>query len=357
MYPAYNYHFRRYGPRARFKPVLYLVLLAVLAIILINCLVVLFPVLSKVGHGLLNLLLAWNDRDPRGIIRVAVPVVAWSGSQEDIPQVAGTGILAAPLARLFSPVQEYPLQILAYQMPLLAEVVKPEEPTALVAAPKLEPVPDQEAAQPPPPLSAQSLVAIYNTHTGETYALTDGMERLTAKRGGVVKVAEALEDELEKKYGVRVARSDVVNDTNYNSAYTISQGTLQKLLEENPAVQVVLDIHRDAGKPRKDSLVTVNGQQVAPVLIIVGSDARSPFPTWRQNYSFAQELAAEIDKQYPGLCLGVRIKEGRYNQFLHPRAVLLEMGSVSNSTEEAVAAARMLAGPVAEMVKRNLDSE
>lgn len=120
---------------------------------------------------------------------------------------------------------------------------------------------------------------------------------------------------------------------------------------------MVLDIHRDAGKPREDSLVTVDGQQVAPVLIVVGSDARSPFPTWRQNYSFAKELSAEIDKQYPGLCLGVRILEGRYNQFLHPGAVLLEVGSVSNSTEEAVLAARMLAGPVAEMVKRNLDAE
>jgi len=352
MYSVYNYRYRRYRPRTGLRSGFYSIIL-LLGIILISCLVILSPVLSTAGQGLLNVLLAWNDRDLRGVLRVAIPVMAWADSQEDSPLVDGSSVLAAPLVRLF---QADAQSILAYQIPLLAEAAKSGEPTALVAAPELKTVSEQEAVVPSTLLTEESLVAIYNTHTGETYALTDGMERLTAKRGGVVQVAETLEVEL-KKNGVLAARSDAINDVSYNSAYTVSQGTLQKLLENNPAVQVVLDIHRDAGKPREDSLVTVGGLQVAPVLIIVGSDARSPFPTWRQNYSFAQELATEINKKYPGLCLGVRIKEGRYNQFLHPRAVLLEIGSVSNSTEEAVRTARMLAGPVAEITKRNLDSE
>ncbi|TYO97238.1 stage II sporulation protein P [Desulfallas thermosapovorans] len=361
MHPAYHYRYRRYRPRTRFGPGISLILLLALALLLINCLVILSPAFTRAGHAVLNTLLAWNDRDPKSIMRVAVPVMAWSGSREDVPQVVAPGALVAQLGRVFRPDPRRPVHIVAYQMPLWAREVNGQEPSAPVMAPEMsldhEPLPGEEAIQSPPPLSEESLVAIYNTHTGETYALTDGMERLTGKRGGVVKAAEALEDELEKKYGVRVARSDTINDTNYNSSYTKSQETLQKLLEENPSVQVVLDIHRDAGKSRENSLVTVDGQQVAPVLIVVGSDARSPFPTWRQNYNFAQELAAEIDKQRPGLCLGVRILEGRYNQFLHPRAVLLEVGSVSNSTEEAVLAARMLAGPVAELVKRYMDGE
>lgn len=201
MYPAYHHRYRWYRLRTRLRPGIYIMVSLVLFIILINCLVVLSPALTRAGHELLNVLLAWNDRDPRGIIRVAVPVMAWSGSQEDVPQVAGPGALTAPLARVFRPDPQRPLHILAYQMPLMAEVTQPEEPTALVMAPEAEPLPDQEAALDLPPLSEESLVAIYNTHTGETYALTDGMERLTGKRGGVVKVAEALEDELEKNTG------------------------------------------------------------------------------------------------------------------------------------------------------------
>ena len=254
-------------------------------------------------------------------------------------------------------------------MPLLAEEPPPQEELVAVTVPEpvQDPDPDPDIAfrpgegdeKPAEPvwLSDDCLVVIYFTHTGETYALTDGVERLHGKKGGVVKVGEALQKELEQKYGIRVALSDAVNDTDYGDSYKVSQETLRQLLEQNPSARVVLDIHRDAGRSRNNSLVTVDGREVAPVLMVVGSDARAPFPTWRQNYDFAQELASEMEKRYPGLSLGVRINPGRYNQFMHPRAVLLEVGSVKNSTEEAVQTGRLLAGPVAEMVKRSLDWE
>jgi stage II sporulation protein P len=356
MHPTYYFHSMRWF-RKKMHPAVSLAIIFMLIFSIINGLVICMPSLAKGARGVLNIMLAWSDRDPRGILRVGVPILAWAGGQEDIPQVVSPGDLMAPLARVISAGRQRPLLILESQVPLLAAVNMSETKSAPVMAPPVEPLPDEEMQAVAPPLSKESLVAVYNTHTGETYALTDGMERLNGKRGGVVKAAEALEDELEEKYGIRVARSDAINDINYNTSYARSQETLRQLLEDNPSVQVVLDIHRDAGKSRENSLVTVDGQQVAPVLIIVGSDARAPFPTWRQNYDFARELAKEIEKQHPGLCLGVRIKEGRYNQFLHPRAVLLEVGSVSNSTEEAVRSARMLAGPVAEMVKRYMDGE
>ena len=47
------------------------------------------------------------------------------------------------------------------------------------------------------------------------------------------------------------------------------------MLAEHPHLKIVLDIHRDAGKSRQDSIVTINGQQVAPILKIIGSDARA----------------------------------------------------------------------------------
>lgn len=356
VHPAYYYSYRWYRLRSRFRPGAVLILLIIIFFILINYLATSSPTLAKCSRGLLNVMMSWSERDPRGILRVGVPVMAWAGNQEDIPQVVSPGDLMAPLVRLF---RMDPQQMMESEIPLLAGVAGLDEALVPTIGGSVFPdlFTDEELETPPVTLSKESLVAIYNTHTGETYALTDGMDRLTGKRGGVVKVAEALEQELEQKYGVRVARSDAINDIHYSTSYTKSQEVLQKLLEDNPAVQVVIDIHRDAGKSRENSLVSVDGQLLAPVLIIVGSDARSPFPTWRQNYSFAQELAAQIDKQHPGLCLGVRIKEGRYNQFLHSRAVLLEMGSVANSTEEAVRSARLLAGPVAELVKRCMDDE
>lgn len=358
MYPSYysQYAYRRYRPRRGGKLVAGLLLLGVGVFIIAHLISLLVSALARDEHRLLDTLL-WNNRNPRDIIGTGVPLMAWSGDGEHVIGLTSPRVLLAPLARALGVSGREPLQILELQLPLLAAAAPGPEETTTVLAPETVPRSDEELNTIVPPVSKEALVAIYNTHTGETYALTDGMERLNGKRGGVVKAAAALERELVEKYGIRVARSEVVNDANYNESYSKSQETLRRLLEDNPGVQVVLDIHRDAGKSRENSLVVVDGRQVAPVLIIVGSDARTPFPTWRQNYAFARELAAEIEKQHPGLCLGVRIQEGRYNQFLHPRAVLLEIGSVSNSTEEAVQSAKLLAGPVAEMVKRSLDTD
>ncbi len=129
-----------------------------------------------------------------------------------------------------------------------------------------------------------------------------------------------------------------------------SEKTLRKMLDSNSKMQIVLDIHRDAGKDRENSLVNIEGKSVAPILIVVGSDARAPFPTWKKNYEYAIKLADKINLKYPGLCIGVRVKEGRYNQYLHPRALLLEMGSTSNTTDEASDSARMLAEVLADEV-------
>ncbi|MCG8400616.1 MAG: stage II sporulation protein P [Firmicutes bacterium] len=366
MYYEGYYNYRRNRSRRFFLPLAGLILLLLVLYKLTGYMAAV--VTREPGDkGLLHVVSAWSQKDPAGILRAGLPLMALAGEGEGSHRWASPSDLAGPLVAMFTVDRQQPIQMLQSQMPLLAEEQPPQEESVAVTVPESvqEQEPDtvfrpgegDEAPAEPVLLSDDCLVIIYFTHTGETYALTDGVERLHGKKGGVVKVGEALQKELEQKHGIKVALSDAVNDANYGTSYSESQETLRQLLEQNPSAQVVLDIHRDAGRSRNSSLVTVDGREVAPVLMVVGSDARAPFPTWRQNYDFARELVSEIEKQYRGLCLGVRIKEGRYNQFMHPRAVLLEVGSVKNSTEEAVRTGRLLAGPVAEMVKRSLDRE
>lgn len=195
----------------------------------------------------------------------------------------------------------------------------------------------------PPPL-----VAIYNTHTGETYAMTDGVERVKG-RGGVFTVATALEKGLRKR-GVSVLRSDRIHDVSYAASYLESEKTVREMLYNNPEIDALFDVHRDSKLPRSLATVEAGGTRVAPVLVVVGSDARQPFPTWRQNLAFAKRIADRADALYPGLCRGVRIKEGRYNQFLNPRLLILEIGGVNNSLEEAEAAAELMANVLADLL-------
>lgn len=192
-------------------------------------------------------------------------------------------------------------------------------------------------------LADEVLIGIYHTHTGETYALTDGVERIDKGIGGVVSAGEALKKELEENYGIKVVHSTKINDKVYNASYAESKKDASKMLEENPNIQIILDIHRDAGKSREDSLVTINGVDLASIMFVVGSDARASFPDWEKNHQFAQKVASLMDEKYPSLCCEVRVQDGRYNQFLHPRAMLVEMGTVQNYTHEAEESAKILA--------------
>lgn len=312
----------------------------------------------------------WLDQEQsasRVLLCAAMPVAVRAGAEEELLPGPLTTYALKLWAALDLDARD-PVSILKLEMPLLARV-DPEEEKAVpkdpaVVAPPVFPAERSQALPEALPdalagaslqtraggLTTASLVIIYHTHTGETYTLTDGMDRLEGKRGGVVQAGAAVQEVLEKKYGVRVVHSDQIHDAQYAVSYRESEKTLRKLLAEHPEAKVVLDIHRDAGRPRKNSLVKINGQEVAPVLLVVGSDARLPFPTWQENKKFAEELATRLNKQYPGLCLGVRVKDGRYNQFLHPRAVLVEVGSASNSTEEAVASTRLFANVLGEMI-------
>jgi stage II sporulation protein P len=283
----------------------------------------------------------------RELLCAAMPVIAWVDKEEDFLP----GPLASFLLKIMTPLKldiSHPVSVLKLEIPFLAQIdASGEQAISVVATPvtSLEKLPEKSHSE----LTEGTLVGIYHTHTGETYTLTDGVDRLEGKQGGVVQVGVTMKEVLEKQ-GIKVVHSDKIHDVQYAISYRESEKTLRELLAEHQKVAVVLDVHRDAGRPRKDSLVKINGQEVAPVLLIVGSSERLPFPSWRENLKFANALADRLNEKYPGFCLGVRVQDGRYNQYLHPRAVLVEMGSASNSTEEAVASARLFAGVLGEMI-------
>jgi stage II sporulation protein P len=111
----------------------------------------------------------------------------------------------------------------------------------------------------------------------------------------------------------------------------------------------VLDVHRDATGNDSGAVVTVSGVQAARVLVLVTTDRYGlPHPNWRLNLSVAQQLQAVFESLYPGLSRGVRQHDdGRFNQHLHPGCLLLEVGDVNNSREEAINSALCVARVIA----------
>lgn len=196
------------------------------------------------------------------------------------------------------------------------------------------------------------MVGIYNTHNAETYIPTDGKSKLEGKNGGVALVAQELANTLEKAYGVPTVYTDRIHDyPDFTKSYVNSAQTIKYLLKTYPSLEILIDVHRDAMPSNDNSeAVEIEGAKAARILFIVGTDARSPHPNWRQNDQFAEELAKKTEELYPGLLKGVRRKEGTYNQTLHPRAILVEIGNDRNSLEEALISARCLARVIKEVL-------
>jgi stage II sporulation protein P len=202
----------------------------------------------------------------------------------------------------------------------------------------------------PVELSKDPVVLIYNTHNAETYLPTDGKSKLEGRNAGVVSVAKALEQTLEGKYGLKTIRSEVIHDyPDWARSYIKSLQTAQKLLKTNKTIRAVFDIHRDAGfKDKSTTTIDINGKKAASIMIVIGTEHQR----WRQNLAFAEKLEVKANLLYPGLIRDIRIRNNRrYNQHLHPNALILEVGSDLNTLKEAQYSASLFARVITEVIK------
>ena len=90
-------------------------------------------------------------------------------------------------------------------------------------------------------------------------------------------------------------------------------------------------------------ITTVNGEDSAQVMLVMGSNALYDHPKWEENLSLAVKIQAEMNTLWPTLARPIGLRENRYNQQLTTGSLLVEVGSHGNTLQEALAAARMFA--------------
>lgn len=198
--------------------------------------------------------------------------------------------------------------------------------------------------------AAKVQVAVYSTHSSESYTAYSGEPKVYGKLGGVYLASAALGERLGEA-GIGVVVDETIHDwPDWNKSYANSLETAKRLLADYPNLQLLIDMHRDAGVSRENSVTVVNGQKAAKIMLVCGSDQRYTHPNWRQNQEFMDEIAEKMDELYPGLLRRVSVQTGRYNQHISPRAILVEMGTTENTIEEVEYAARLLADVLAQVL-------
>lgn len=203
-------------------------------------------------------------------------------------------------------------------------------------------------------------VLIVHSHGTEAYTQTadrqyeefGGSYRTKDERYNMISIGDELTRLLEER-GIQVIHDRTPYDLNdYNDSYDNSRAAVQKHLQENPTIELVLDLHRDSatydnGKQWPTS-ATINGENSAQVMLVVGTNATGlTHPNWQQNLALAEKLNVTMERTCSGVARPINLRGARFNQDLLPGALIVEVGSAGNTHEEAMRPLPVLADAIA----------
>ncbi len=207
-------------------------------------------------------------------------------------------------------------------------------------------------------------ILLIHAHTSESYAQAVGWEydetdtsRTQDGDFNMIRVGDALAQILRTN-GYSVIHDKTVHDyPDYNSSYSNTLTDIEYWLEKYPSITMVLDIHRDAAEGADglpiDHTATVDGVDVAQMMLVVGTDQGGLYhPNWEGNLSFACQLQQTMLEDYPQLPRAINLRTERFNQHATPASLLIEVGSSGNTLEEALAGVELLGDSLVKLLSQ-----
>lgn len=205
-------------------------------------------------------------------------------------------------------------------------------------------------------------VLIYHTHGSEAFA--DSREGVTEDT--VIGVGDELTRILEEEYGIKTYHDrnvyDVVDgvlDRSY--AYTLSGAAVDRILAENPSIEVIIDLHRDGVREDLHLVRVIDGRPTAQIMFLNGvsrlnlnGDIDYLYnPNKIDNLSFSLQLHLAGKAMYGDLLRRIYIRGYSFNLEKMPRASLVEIGAQTNTVEEAKNAMIPLAAILNSVLRKN----
>lgn len=190
-------------------------------------------------------------------------------------------------------------------------------------------------------------ILIYHTHSQECFADSDPNDSSTT----IVGAGERLKEVLENTYGFQVLHHIESYDLpDRNKAYSSAKGSIEQLLADNPSIQVVIDLHRDAMPEEKRQVIEIDGRPTAKFMFFNGlSYNRKTGPitylkndNLESNLAFSFQMQKAANEYYPGVTRKIYLKGYRYNMHLMDKYLLIELGAQNNTVEEAMNACDIL---------------
>lgn len=184
-------------------------------------------------------------------------------------------------------------------------------------------------------------ILIYHTHSQEGYVDSVPGDSATT----VVGVGEYLAQLLQEEYGLSVIHHTGEYDVETrDDAYSRAGPAVEKILEENPSIEVVIDLHRDGVGENTHLMTNQDGTDMAKLMFVNGLSRTTKLgeigylynPNLDDNLAFSFQAQLALAEYYPGLSRGVYLKGYRFNLHYCPKSLLVEVGAQTNTVQEAM---------------------
>ena len=205
-------------------------------------------------------------------------------------------------------------------------------------------------------------ILIFHTHSQEAFA--DSVEGDVDTT--IVGVGNYLTQLLTEQYGYSVFHDTSVYDyvdgkLDRSKAYTYAEEGIAKILEENPSIQVVIDLHRDGVADTTHLVTNVDGKEMAQVMLFNGlsySNLKGNIgylynPYRDENLAMSLQLRLLGDAYYPGFLRRNYINAYRYCLHERGKSMLIEAGAQTNTVQEEKNAME----PLADILDKLLQGE
>ena len=179
---------------------------------------------------------------------------------------------------------------------------------------------------------------------------------------GIVGMGAYLAEKLNEK-GIETMHHAGIYDLidgklDRSKAYELSEIGVKEILNQNPSIEVVIDLHRDGVNEDLHLVTEVDGKQTAKIMFFNGLSRTkangdiaylyNPYIQDNLSFSFQMQLASET--MYPGFARRIYLKGYRYSPHMMPKSLLIEAGAQTNTVEEMKNAMDLLANILQEVL-------
>lgn len=180
-------------------------------------------------------------------------------------------------------------------------------------------------------------ILIYHTHSKENFVdSVPGDEN-----SGILGAGEYLAELLRERYGYNVIHDKGCYDEDRAYAYNNSLPAVEAILQENPSIEAVIDLHRDEMPADRRLVVELQGRPTAQFMFFnglcrtkKGEIAQLENPYLADNLALSFQMQTACNEYYPGIARRIYLKAYRYNMHLCPKSLLIELGAQNNTEEE-----------------------